>query len=546
MAIQFNKLRLVIGQLNFLVGDIVGNAHKIIEQAIIARTHHKADLFVLPELALTGYPPEDLLFRDDFHEQIAAAISHIAEQTQGIELIIGYPHKIEQTIYNAAVHLKSGKIIASYHKHHLPNYGVFDEKRYFTSGTNPGIIECQGIKIGLAICEDIWFKEPIRQAKLAGAELIVSINASPFELQKEKNRAEIIQQRIAENQLAIVYAHGVGGQDEIVFDGGSCVFNQEGELCCQAPYFKEALLSIEVTAVNRKIQITKQALPKALSTEELAYQALVLGVKDYIGKNYFPGVLIGSSGGIDSALTIAIAVDALGADKVHTVSLPSRYTSQLSLDLAQEIADLTQVKHSTISIEPMVHSFTQGLAQEFANYTPDQTEENIQARCRGLILMALSNKTGKLVLTTGNKSEMAVGYATLYGDMAGGFAVLKDVFKTLVYQLANHRNQLNYIIPQAIIDRPPTAELKADQTDQDTLPPYPILDKILQLYIEEDKSPADIISHGFSYEMVKRVIKMVDKNEYKRRQAPPGIRITKRAFGRDRRYPITNGFKHHE
>lgn len=546
MAIPFNKLCLVIGQLNFLVGDIAGNARKIIEQAMLARTHHKADLFVLPELALTGYPPEDLLLRDDFHKQIASAISYIAEQTQGIEIIIGYPQRIEQTIYNAAVHLRSGKILASYHKHCLPNYGVFDEKRYFTSGTSPCIIECKGLKIGLAICEDIWFKEPIRQAKQAGAELILSINASPFDLQKEKNRAEIIQQRIAENQLAIVYAHGVGGQDEIVFDGGSCVFNQEGELCCQAPYFKEILLPIEVTAIDGKIQITKQALPKPLSAEELAYEALVLGVKDYIGKNYFPGVLIGSSGGMDSALTIAIAVDALGADKVHTVSLPSRYTSQLSIDLAQAIADLTKINHSVIPIDPMFNSFTQGLAQEFANYTPDQTEENIQARCRGLILMALSNKTGKLVLTTGNKSEMAVGYATLYGDMAGGFAVLKDVFKTLVYQLANYRNRISPIIPQAIIDRPPTAELKPNQTDQDTLPPYPILDKILQLYIEEDKSPAEITGHDFPNDMVKHVIKMVDRNEYKRRQAPPGIRITKRAFGRDRRYPITNGFKHPE
>lgn len=544
MTANTKKIRIVVGQLNFLVGDIKGNADKIIEQARLAQTQYQADLFILSELALTGYPPEDLLLRNDFHQQVSEALTRICQHALTLDIVIGYPHKIGTTIYNAAAHLHAGKIIANYHKQYLPNYGVFDEKRYFTPGEQPCVIECKGIRLGLVICEDLWYPEPAKLAKQAGAEIIICLNASPFDLQKEKSRVNIIHQRIRETQLGVIYAHGIGGQDEVVFDGGSMAVDAHGELCCQAPYFQEALLPIELTLNHSQLVITKQELSALLSEETLAYQALVQGVKDYIEKNRFPGAIIGLSGGIDSALTLAIAVDALGADRVHAVSLPSRYTSKLSIDLAEEMAKLLNVKFSVISIEPVFNAFLQGLQAEFTNLPVDQTEENIQARCRGTILMALSNKTGKLVLTTGNKSEMAVGYATLYGDMAGGFAVLKDVFKTLVFRLAHYRNLQSYVIPQTIIDRPPTAELKENQLDEDTLPPYPMLDKILHFYVELDYSVSDIVAVGFDEATVLRVTKMVDRNEYKRRQAPPGIRITQRAFGRERRYPITSGFKH--
>jgi len=546
MSSNFTPIRMAIAQLNFLVGDIHANAQKIITHAKLARDKHQAQLLILPELALTGYPPEDLLFREDFHLQIQQAIKLIARDTSGIDIVFGYPEKTAQGIYNAASLLSNGQIVATYHKQCLPNYGVFDEKRYFISGNESCVITYQGIKLGLLICEDLWFKEPVLKAKQAGAELILSLNASPFDLDKESTRVKVIRERIAESGLGIIYAHGTGGQDEIVFDGGSCVFNAQAEICYQAAYFQETLMLIDVKKDGSQLKFGKQITASSITEEYLAYSALVLGVKDYVHKNNFPGVLVGLSGGIDSALTLAIAVDALGADKVHAVSMPSPYTSQLSIDLAQEMADLLKVKLSLIRIDAIVNGFTQALATDLAGYLADQTEENIQARCRGTLLMALSNKTSKLVLTTGNKSEMAVGYATLYGDMAGGFAVLKDVYKTLVYRLADYRNALARSIPQPIIDRPPTAELKPDQTDQDTLPPYAILDKILQLYIEGDQSAQAIISMGFDENTVKAVIRMVDRNEYKRRQAPPGIRITQRAFGRDRRYPITNGFKHHE
>lgn len=537
-------MRIVVGQLNFLVGDIWGNTHKIIEQATIAKNQLQGDLFILPELALTGYPPEDLLFRSDFHQEIARALNYLAKHITDIAIIVGLPHIANNNVYNAAAYLANGQSPLFYYKQHLPNYGVFDEKRYFKNGTQPCIIPFKNIKLGLTICEDLWLPGPVQQAKEAGADIILTLNASPFDLQKEKRRGSIIRQRVKESNIAIIYAHGIGGQDEIVFDGGSMAFAADGELCCQAPYFKETLLPIDIELTHGKTCIKKQSLPEPPTEETLAYQTLVLGVTDYINKNKFPGVLIGLSGGIDSALTLAIAVDALGADKVHAVSMPSRYTSKLSMDLAQEMADLLSVKLSVIPIDNMVDKFIQSLSTEFAGYAADQTEENIQARCRGTLLMALSNKTNKLVLTTGNKSEMAVGYCTLYGDMAGGFAVLKDVYKTLVYRLCHYRNAVSYVIPQGIIDRPPTAELKEDQLDQDTLPPYPVLDKILELYVEFDKSIEEITNAGFDKMIVRQVIKMVNRNEYKRRQAPPGIRITQRAFGRDRRYPITSGFSY--
>jgi NAD+ synthase (glutamine-hydrolysing) len=536
------KLRIVIAQLNFLVGDIFGNAQKIIASAKLAQQQYAADLVVFPELALTAYPPEDLLFRSDFQQQVSEALASICQQVMEVDMVIGLPHKVDEHLYNAAVYIQDGKPLAYYHKQQLPNYGVFDEKRYFTPGSSSCIITKHGIKIGLLICEDLWFAAPAFQAKQAGAELLLSINASPFDLNKEQLRLNVLRQRVVENSLPIVYVHGVGGQDEVIFDGGSCALDATATLSCQAPYFTENLLPIDILVNDGQLTLTADTKSAGLSEEALAYEALVLGIKDYVAKNHFPGVLIGLSGGIDSALTLVLAVDALGADKVQAVSMPSRYTSQMSIDLAVEMAELLKVKLSTIPIEPMFQSFLQGLNTEFKGQAVDQSEENIQARCRGTLLMALSNKTGKLVLTTGNKSEMAVGYATLYGDMAGGLAVLKDVFKTLVYRLANYRNALSPAIPQLIIDRPPTAELKEGQTDQDTLPPYAVLDQILALYIEQDQSIAQITAQGFDRPTVQRVISMVNRNEYKRRQAPPGIRITQRAFGRDRRYPLTSGF----
>jgi NAD+ synthase (glutamine-hydrolysing) len=535
------KLRIAVGQLNFLVGDIQGNLQKIIASAEQARDQLKADLIIFPELALSGYPPEDLLLRTDFHEEIKAAIEYLKNTVFGIDIILGYPERVNDALYNAALFIANNKVLANYHKQQLPNYGVFDEQRYFKKGNESCIVDYKGLRLGIIICEDLWFPEPIANLVAAGAQCVICINASPFDVFKLREREKIMRTRINEHHIPIIYAHCIGGQDELVFDGRSIVMNEKGEITHFAPIFEEALFSIDLEYENKLTIIPGEIHPR-LSDEARTYQALVTATRDYINKNHFPGALIGLSGGIDSALVLTIAVDAIGKDSVHAILMPSRYTAQYSIDDAKTLAENLGVHYSIISIETVFEAFLKTLQNEFVDTEVDNTEENIQARCRAIILMGLSNKFGKLVLTTGNKSEMAVGYATLYGDMAGGFAVLKDVYKTIVYNLANYRNQIQAVIPQRIIDRPPSAELRLEQTDQDTLPAYPILDDIIKRYVEQDWSIADIISIGYNEEIVKSIVMMIDKNEYKRRQAPPGVRITTRAFGRDRRYPITSGF----
>lgn len=534
-------LRLVIGQLNFTVGDIQNNIQKIINAAHHARDILKADLIIFPELCITGYSPEDLLLRQDFLQQAQTALTTIAQDTPGIAVLVGYPHHNDQGLYNAAALLRDGKVIATHFKQCLPNYGVFDEKRYFLAGTKPCLVELNGIPISIVICEDIWFPEPAQQAAVAGAKLIVCINASPFSDQKRAKRLQTLQRRTQEVSLPIVYVHGVGGQDEVIFDGGSMVIDAHGKLCASAGFFHEALFPVDIE-FNPEFKVLASVLPAPLSQEATIYQALTLGVHDYVTKNNFPGILLGLSGGIDSALTLAIAVDALGKDKVHAVIMPSRFTSDLSMQLAKEQAQLLGVRSSIISIEEPYQNFLKILAPEFGEKPTDLTEENIQARCRGLILMALSNKSNHMVLTTSNKSEIAVGYATLYGDMVGGFAVLKDVWKTMVFKLAHYRNTLTPAIPEQVISRPPSAELRDNQKDEDSLPPYDILDAILQRYVEDNQSIAEIVAAGFTEETVKKLARLVKLSEYKRRQSPPGIKITRRAFGRERRYPLTSGF----
>lgn len=538
-------IRIILAQQNFLVGDIEGNAEKIMHCITTARNIHHADLIVFPELALSGYPPEDLLFRADFYARIETALSRICAHTTGIAAIIGYPTRDEElNCYNSAVCIQQQHISHYYAKQKLPNYQVFDEVRYFKPGPSQAcIIEVRGIKIAITICEDIWFPEPIAQAKTAGAELILSLNASPFAQHKVQLRRQVLQQRTHEAHLPILYVNCVGGQDELVFDGGSMAITAQGQLAQQANFFQEQLCLIELHKNSTHIEITAAPLPAEMQTEAAIYQALVLGLRDYIEKNHFPSAILGLSGGIDSALTLAIAVDAIGKERVQAVMMPSRYNAAMSLEDAQLQADIMGVVSQVLPIEPIFQAFLNTLQPEFQGLPADTTEENLQARCRGTLLMAISNKKHAIVLATGNKSELAVGYSTLYGDMVGGFCVLKDVFKTMVYRLAHYRNSLSPVIPERVLTRAPSAELAPDQTDQDTLPPYPVLDEILQRYIERDESISSIITAGFDETTVRRVVQMVDRNEYKRRQAAPGIRITEHAFGKDRRYPITSGFK---
>ena len=537
------SLRIALAQLNLFVGDVGGNTQRVIDTAAEARDRLKADLVLFPELALSGYPPEDLLFHKGMRRQVAAAMERVRNEVSGVAVMVGYPDYTDDAIYNAAALIRDGKVLANYHKQELPNYSVFDEKRYFKPGSESRIVELQGIRVGLLICEDVWEPIPARAACDAGAQLLVVINGSPYSLQYQRRREDMVRARIKDTGLPIVYVNMLGGQDELIFDGGSFVMNAAGEIVQRAAPFKETLYAIDVDLIDGKAVPRPGHIEPELSKEASVYNALVLGVHDYVSKHRFPGVVLGLSGGIDSALTLAIAVDALGADRVRVVMMPSRYTSQMSIDDAAEQARTLGVGHDVISIEGMFEAALGALKEVFTGRAPDTTEENIQARCRGLLLMAISNKTGRMVLTTGNKSEMAVGYATLYGDMAGGFAPIKDCSKMLVYRLAHYRNSIAQVIPPRVIERAPSAELRHDQKDSDSLPPYEVLDAILELFIEDNLSVDEISSRGFDRATVGRVLEMVKRNEYKRRQAPPGVRISDRAFGRDWRYPITSGYR---
>lgn len=534
----------MMAQANPMVGDIDANAELVLEN-IVKAANEGVDLLVFPELFLCGYPPEDLLLRPSMARRIERAKGKIAAAVRDqLYVIVGYPRFEEHERFNVAGVFHQGKLVYEYAKQRLPNYRVFDEKRYFHEGSEVGVVDIKGIKAGITICEDLWHPAPVARCKQSGAELIININASPWHAKKYQMRTDVLSMRARENQLPVLYINMVGGQDELVFDGTSMIVGTDGQVLFRSPSFESATDIVNLHLHGESVECVPHgptpAAPELLPT---LYAALVTCVRDYVNKNGFHGVVLGLSGGIDSALTLAIAVDALGADRVEAIMMPFRYTSKLSQDTAAEQAKVMGVNYRSISIEPMVEAFTQGLAGEFEGLAPDKTEENIQARCRGVIIMSISNKKGSLVLTTGNKSELAVGYATLYGDMAGGFDVLKDVSKTRVYQLARYRNEISPVIPEDVIERPPSAELAPDQKDQDSLPPYDELDQILELYIERDQSAHEIIEQGFDQATVNRVLRMVDLNEYKRRQAPIGPRLTQRAFGRDRRYPITNGWK---
>ncbi|MFN7085053.1 MAG: NAD+ synthase [Burkholderiales bacterium] len=531
-------VKIAIAQGNYLVGDLAGNVDKILHAAMRAR-QAGAGLLLTTELALCGYPPEDLLLRDDFCRDCARALDRLVAKAAGIALVVGHPQQAGGRRYNAASLIRGGRIVATYFKHRLPNHTVFDEARYFTAGSAPCVFEHGGVRFGINICADVWQRSAVAAARGAGAEVLLVLNASPYHMNKQFSRHEVIRERVAETGLPVIYANQVGGQDELVFDGASFAIDGSGGLTHQLPAFEEALGLIELAgAVPVKGEI---APPLPLEAE--VYKALTLGVRDYVGKNGFPGVLLGLSGGIDSALTLAVAADALGAARVRAVMMPSRHTAQMSREDARAMAAAFGVRYTEIAIEPVFDAFLEALAGEFRGLPADAAEENLQARIRGALLMALSNKTGAIVLTTGNKSEMGIGHATLYGDMAGGFAVLKDISKTLVYRLAAYRNTLSPGIPQRVFERAPSAELRAGQRDQDTLPPHDILDAILEAHVERGLDPDEVVASGYRPQDVRDVVRRVWSSEYKRRQAPPGIRITDRAFGKDWRFPITNKYR---
>jgi NAD+ synthase (glutamine-hydrolysing) len=534
-----------MAQLNLVVGDVDGNTSRIVAAAHAARDDAGADVVLLPELAVSGYPPEDLLFHTGMRVQVARSLERLKSEVRGITLVAGYPEYDGTAIFNSAAVIRDGRIIANHRKACLPNYRVFDEKRYFTPGTAATVVDLGGIRAGVLVCEDIWEAQPACLARAAGAEVLLVINASPYEVDKQTQRELVVgRARVAECGVPLVFLNLVGGQDELVFDGNSFVMDAAGTVTQRAPAFTEGLYTVDLV---RDAAGAVSPLPGAIAPlqtqEESVYGALVQGTRDYVDKHRFPGVVMGLSGGVDSALTLCIAVDALGAPRVHSVAMPSRYTSEMSkVDAARQAAGMG-VEHSEISIEGMFEATLAALAGEFAGRPPDTAEENIQSRCRGVLLMGISNKTGRMLLTTGNKSEMAVGYATLYGDMAGGFAPIKDCSKLLVYRLARWRNARSPEIPQRVIDRPPSAELRHDQKDTDSLPPYEVLDPILEAFIEDDLSVDQITARGFDRATVGRILDLVKRNEYKRRQAPPGVRVSGRAFGRDWRYPITSGYQ---
>ncbi|HEX5392882.1 MAG TPA: NAD+ synthase [Rhodocyclaceae bacterium] len=534
------SLKIAIAQINCVVGDLAANSRRIAQAAAQAKALG-ANLLLTPELALCGYPPEDLLLRPDFYRLCQRELELLAE-TLAIPTIVGHPAEFDGKRYNCASLLRNGRIEVTYRKFRLPNYEVFDEERYFDAGDTPCVVDVNGVACGINICADVWESGAAEASHQAGAQLLLALNASPFHMNKQEERYGVIHQRIRATGIPVIYANLVGGQDELVFDGASCAFDAQMRLTHQLPLFKEAMEIVEY----RDGRLLPGTVTVEESIEAQVYAALTLGVRDYLGKNGFPGAVIGLSGGVDSALTLCIAVDALGADKVRAVMMPSPYTAQMSLDDSRALVEALGVRYDEVPIEPAMETYATMLAPLFADLPPtawaDTTPENIQARIRGMMLMALSNRTGAIVLTTGNKSEMAVGYATLYGDMAGGFAVIKDVFKTFVYRLCEYRNSVSPVIPENIITRPPSAELKPDQTDQDSLPPYEVLDAIILGYMEQDLSPRQIIAQGYDEATVRRVVGMLKRNEYKRRQSPVGIRISRRGFGKDWRYPITSRY----
>jgi NAD+ synthase (glutamine-hydrolysing) len=532
---------MALAQLNQRLGDLAGNAGTLLA-AIDAGRRAGASLVVTPELSLCGYPPEDLVLRPAFLDACASELAALAAEVQGVAAVVGFPERHDGMRHNALAVLRDGRVAAIYRKQHLPNYTVFDEDRYFAPGTAPCVFDVDGVRCGVIVCEDCWFVDPAAEARKAGAQLIIVPNGSPYHTTQRAARRAQVEARVRENGLPFVYVNRVGGQDELVFDGASFVMDAAGVVAQQLPAWHETVAIAEFDGAQPRH--VRGDLDSTL--EPNVYQALVMGVRDYVGKNGFPGVLLGLSGGVDSALTLAIAVDALGAERVRAVMLPSKYSASISLADAREMAGILGVRYDEIAIGPMFAAFLASLADEFAGLAPDATEENIQARIRGTLLMALSNKFGSIVLTTGNKSEMAVGYATLYGDMAGGFAVLKDISKTLVYRLCHYRNGLGRVIPERIITRPPSAELRADQVDQDSLPPYAVLDAILEAYVEQNQAPQEIVARGFSADDVRKVVRLIKVNEYKRRQAAVGIRITPRGFGKDWRYPITSAWNEWE
>ncbi|MDG1945881.1 MAG: NAD+ synthase [Halioglobus sp.] len=539
-----STLNILMAQMNTLVGDFDGNTTKVIESIVKAEQQYENPVVVFPELTLSGYPPEDLLLRPSIEPRVTQSLSRICDAMVGSGYaVIGYPLRVEGTLYNVAGVLHRGEVVAQYRKQCLPNYQVFDEKRYFSPGDSACVVDIAGVKVGLSICEDIWEESPTMQAAQAGAQVLLNLNSSPYHQGKRDERWQAVASRARQAVIPIVYVNQVGGQDELVFDGGSFAVAADGTLVAAAPNFEEGTYAVELIASDSQVRMTGVDLCPPLDELAAVWQALVLGVRDYVNKNRFSGVVLGLSGGIDSALTLAVAVEALGPDRVEAVMMPFRYTSQMSVEDAAEQSRTLGVKHKVISIESIYESFMNSLQSEFEGYETDTTEENLQARCRGVLLMSISNKKGYLVLTTGNKSELAVGYSTLYGDMAGGFDVLKDVPKTLVFDLCRYRNSLGPCIPQRVIDRPPSAELAPDQKDEDSLPPYDVLDRILAFYVEQDYSAEAIIAMGMDRDQVQKVLRLVDLNEYKRRQAPIGVRITQRGFGRDRRYPITSGWR---
>ena len=538
-----DAVKVALAQIDLIVGDVAGNTAKIIEHAHRARDADGADIVVFPELSVCGYPPEDLLFHAGLRHDVEAAVAKVQGEVYGIAILLGFPEYDDGEIYNACAVLLDGKVVARYRKQLLPNYAVFDEERYFTAGRQPAVFKLNGLRIGLNICEDVWKPGPMGASRAAGAECALVINGSPFEVRSQEKRENVVRARVAEVGIPVVYVNHVGGQDELVFDGGSFVMDADGEVVYRARAFEESMHTLTLEGAVSGVVPERGPIAKPAGKIATTYNALVKGTRDYVMNHGFPGVIIGLSGGIDSALVCAIACDAIGAERVRAVQMPFRYTSTMSQEDSKKQAKTFGIRYDVIPIEPMYEATIAQLRPVLGETEPDVTEENIQARCRGLLLMAISNKTGRMLLTTGNKSEMAVGYATLYGDMAGGFAPIKDCSKSLVFELARYRNTLGDAIPERVISRPPSAELRADQKDSDSLPDYDVLDPILEAFIEKDLSVAEITALGFDRAVVIRVLEMVKRNEYKRRQAPPGVRISSRAFGRDWRYPITSGYK---